>query len=65
MKFEDERTRAASDLLARVRLDRPSHVYDLGCGPGNSAELLTRRFPDAELVGLDTSEAMLARAQAA
>jgi trans-aconitate 2-methyltransferase len=59
MKFEDERTLAARDLLARVPLASARRVYDLGCGPGNSAELLSRRFPDADITGLDTSEAML------
>jgi trans-aconitate 2-methyltransferase len=62
-KFEAERMRAARDLLARVSLERASLVYDLGCGPGNSAELLLRRFPDAKIVGLDTSDAMLAHAR--
>ena len=63
MKFEDERTLAARDLLARVPLARADVVYDLGCGPGNSAELLGRRFPQAAITGLDTSEAMLAHAR--
>ena len=47
MKFEDERILAARDLLARVPLESARIIYDLGCGPGNSAELLLRRFPDA------------------
>jgi trans-aconitate 2-methyltransferase len=64
MKFEDERMLAARDLLARVPLASAGVVYDLGCGPGNSAELLSRRFADAEITGLDTSEAMLAHARA-
>ena len=64
MKFEDQRMLAARDLLARVPLSKPRIVYDLGCGPGSSAELLSRRFPDAEITGLDTSEAMLAHARA-
>jgi trans-aconitate 2-methyltransferase len=64
MKFEDERTLAARDLLARVPLASPGLVFDLGCGPGNSSELLTRRFPSAAVIGLDTSEAMLAHARA-
>ena len=63
MRFEDERMLAARDLLARVPISAPSIVYDLGCGPGNSAELLSRRFPDAEITGLDTSDAMLAHAR--
>lgn len=58
-RFEDERTRPAADLLGRVVLDAPRLACDLGCGPGNSTELIVRRFPGAEVVGLDTSAAML------
>ena len=64
MKFEEERTRAAHDLLAQVPLAAARLVYDLGCGPGGGAELLLRRFPAAKVVGVDTSEAMLAHARA-
>ena len=62
-KFESERLRAARDLLAQVPLAEADLVYDLGCGPGNSAELLLRRFPAARTIGLDTSDAMLAQAR--
>ncbi len=62
-RFEDERTRPAAELLARVRLTAPRLVVDLGCGPGNSTELLAHRFPDAEVVGIDTSDAMLEAAR--
>ncbi len=58
-RFEDERTRPAAELLARVPLDAPRLAFDLGCGPGNSTALIVRRFPEAEVVGLDTSDAML------
>ncbi len=63
MKFEDERTRAARDLLAQMPLASAEIVHDLGCGPGNSTELLAHRFPTALLTGFDTSGAMLAHAR--
>ena len=63
-RFERERTRPARDLLAAVTLTAPACVADLGCGPGNSTELLARRFPEASVTGVDTSDAMLSQARA-
>ncbi|WP_027730676.1 trans-aconitate 2-methyltransferase [Variovorax paradoxus] len=62
-RYEDERTRPAQELLARVPLPEAARVVDLGCGPGNSTELLANRFPAAKVVGTDNSEAMLASAR--
>lgn len=66
-RFEDERTRPARDLLARVQLAQGDLAVDLavdlGCGPGNSTELLARRFPQATCLGLDSSAAMIASAR--
>ena len=62
-RYEDERTRPAAELLARVPLTQATRVVDLGCGPGNSTELLARRFPQADVLGIDNSEAMLVSAR--
>ena len=62
LKFEEERTQPARDLLARIRVPA-RRIIDLGCGPGTSTQLLAARFPEAEIVGIDNSDEMLAEAR--
>lgn len=48
--FEEERTRPSRDLLAAIPPMQARQVIDLGCGPGNSTELLVHHFPTQRCV---------------
>ena len=64
-RFEAQRDRAALDLLVRLPEDfSPAEIWDLGCGTGQHAALLKRRHPNANVHGMDSSEAMLDQARA-
>lgn len=62
LKFKAQRTQPAIDLAARLD-GSPSEIIDLGCGPGNSTRVLKNRFPNAHIVGADSSENMLQKAR--
>ena len=63
LKFGTERTQPAVDLAGRIGLSSPASVLDVGCGPGNSTQVLQARFPEAEIIGIDSSEEMLQAAR--
>src|SRR5271168_4572685 len=63
LRFNDERTRPCKDLAARIGVASPGRVMDLGCGPGNSTNVLAERWPKAELAGLDSSQNMIETAR--
>ena len=64
MRFGDERTRPSVDLASRIAVERPASVIDLGCGPGNSTRVLRQRWPEAHVIGLDSSPQMIDAARA-
>lgn len=63
-KYHDYRTRPAHDLINAIPDLGYTSVIDLGCGSGHITQMLADKFKPATLVGLDSSETMLARAKA-
>ncbi len=63
LTYADERGRPFVELLARVDADDPATVVDLGCGPGNLTALLAARWPGADVLGVDSSPEMIAKAR--
>lgn len=63
VEFGNHRDRPFHDLVARVQSSAPQRVVDLGCGPGNLTATLTERWPDAHVVGVDSSAEMLGKAR--
>ncbi|HEY9260548.1 trans-aconitate 2-methyltransferase [Chitinophaga sp.] len=62
-KFEKERNRPIIDLLAHIPATSVKTAVDIGCGPGNSTELLRAHFPAAIVSGMDSSEDMIMAAR--
>jgi trans-aconitate 2-methyltransferase len=65
LRFNDQRMRPCRELAARIAIEAPDRVIDLGCGPGNSASVLAERWPESVLTGLDSSPEMIAAAHKA
>lgn len=63
-RFSDERSRPFFTLLSRVPEKPYREIVDLGCGPGELTRALLERWPEAHIVGLDSSPQMLAGAGA-
>ncbi len=72
LKFKKERTQPSLDLTARLLAYRtktgetfsPKTVLDLGCGPGNSTRVVAEAFPNARILGVDSSQDMVEEAVA-
>ena len=61
--FEEERTRPVRDLLAALPPIDARSAIDLGCGPGNSTQVLAERYPQAHIAGIDSSPDMIEAAR--
>ena len=59
----DDQERAFADLTGRIRpATAPRLVVDLGCGDGLLTAALAERWPDAEVIGVDSQPQLIARA---
>jgi trans-aconitate 2-methyltransferase len=63
LSFADERSRPFFDLTGRIAAASPNAVVDLGCGPGQLTASLADRWPDADVLGIDTSTDMIESAR--
>lgn len=63
LQFRSERTQPSIDLINRIHNIEPKSIIDIGCGPGNSTQMLVNRWPEAKITGLDSSAAMIAKAK--
>lgn len=63
LKFKNERTQPAIDLVNRIYINNPRKIIDIGCGPGNSTNILAQRFPNAYILGIDNSLNMIETAK--
>jgi trans-aconitate 2-methyltransferase len=63
-KFKKERARPFFDLLAQLDDIEPKTAVDLGCGTGELTAELAKKWPQAEVVGVDNSPDMLEKSKA-
>ena len=63
LKFKKERTQPAIDLVNRIEIDNPGRIVDIGCGPGNSTDVLRSKWSNAKIVGIDSSPQMIKKAK--
>ena len=64
LRFKAERTQPSIDLVKRIDLEQPRKLLDVGCGPGNSTQVLADAFPNAlRIIGIDSSPEMIEAAK--
>lgn len=61
-KFGIERLQPSIDLVSRLKDRKFKRILDTGCGTGMSTAVLVSAFGNAEIIGADLSEEMLAKA---
>lgn len=59
LKFKNERTQPSVDLVSRIDHIQAKSIIDIGCGPGNSTQILEKKWPESDIVGIDSSPSMI------
>lgn len=62
-QFGAERSRPFYELISRIDSADPAGVVDLGCGPGELTADLCKRWPSADVLGIDSSAEMIEAAE--
>ncbi len=62
LKFQAARSAPFDDITTLITLREGLRAVDLGCGPGELTRKLADRLPGCDMLGLDNSQEMLARA---
>lgn len=62
-RFRAERSRPFFDLLARIPDRSYKTIVDLGCGTGDLTAVLGEHWPEAQVLGVDSSTEMLTAAE--
>lgn len=63
LMFQKERNQPIHDLISHIEIKNPNRILDIGCGPGNSTAALKEYWKEAEVIGIDFSEAMINKAR--
>jgi trans-aconitate 2-methyltransferase len=63
LQFKNERTQPAIDLVEKIDINEPKNIIDIGCGPGNSTQILINKWPNSMVIGLDSSRNMIEKAR--
>lgn len=62
--FKDIRYQPFYDLLGFIQSNHPDKIVDLGCGTGEQTSIIAERFPNAAVLGVDSSPEMLQQSAA-
>ena len=63
LRFGKERIQPSIDLVTRIDFNKPRNIIDIGCGPGNSTQILADKWPNTKIVGVDNSISMIEKAK--